>query len=659
MEPQDRIAVILFAFICGLLYFNSLTNDFVFDDRHAILNNTYIKDLRYIPLFFKGHFTSFPAPKGMFRPLLMLTFSFNYLFSGLVPLGYHIINILFHFLNGVLLYSILRFFFKKAKTGLILLVTSLFLAHPINVEAVSYIISRSDLLVTLCMGFGILSYVREKKALALLCYAAALLSKETAVAFGLFIVLYDFIYEWFDYRDPKSVKAWFKTKAAFYVSLFALTIIYLWYRQVIFGGVGNLHPTRSLYSNILTQSMVTLYYFRLFLWPVPLSVHHNVPILQSLSEPLANLSVLFIGLLLIGIFTFRKKNPAISFGIGWILAGLAPKFYGTLNVVASEHHFYLASIGVYLIIIALTQGLYSKYRRYFIYCACSIIAAFAIVSFFRNFQWKDGLTLWRVEVKNSPSSAIARNNLGFEYLKAGLYQQAEREISKVFSLQSITDTDVSATLNLTAIRRIQGRYEEALVELERVRKRYPTYVGVYNDIGIIYESMGKFEEAEQAWKEGLRIYPSLPELNTNLGFLYYVRGKNELAQDCFEAALRYSPDFSLAFFGLGQVLETKGQDAKAIKAYEKSVKLEPGYSKSHYALGTLYAKKADPRALRELTEAVRLEPTFAAAHNNLAVLYASMDPARLELAREHAQRALLLGYKVENEFLRIIGLKEK
>ena len=154
---QNLLIVSLFSFFCLSLYFNSLKGIFIFDDAHSIITNLYIKDIRHIPMFFKGYYTSDPEiPIGMFRPLLLLTFSFNYLFSGIQPLGYHIINTLIHFLNGILFYYLLRLLFSghtnpqkgNSTQGfpftLSVFISLLFLAHPLNSETVTYISSRSD-----------------------------------------------------------------------------------------------------------------------------------------------------------------------------------------------------------------------------------------------------------------------------------------------------------------------------------------------------------------------------------------------------------------------------------------------------------------------------------------------------------------------------------
>ena len=379
-DNPDRIAFVLFAFICVVVYFNSLRNSFMLDDFSMLRDNAYIKDWRYLPLFFKGYFSSFPVPKGMFRPVLMSTFTFNYFFSGLAPLGYHIINLVLHFFNGVLLYSLLKAAFKKSPFGLNVIVVSLFLVHPINVEAVSYIASRSDLLVTSFLLLGILAYLKNKRLWALLFYTLAILTKETAICFVPLIILYDYVYGAGGVDNKAQARSGIRRKAVFYAGLAAVTLIYLSYRKAIFGGVGNLHLLRSVYSNVLTQSMVTLYYIRLFLFPAPLSVHHDMPVLRSISDPAAAAGVILVSVVLILIFVLKKRQPLASFGLGWFLAGLAPRFYATLNVIAAEHQFYPASIGVYLVIAVLVYKPYMEHKRYFIYAASGLIGACAILS---------------------------------------------------------------------------------------------------------------------------------------------------------------------------------------------------------------------------------------------------------------------------------------
>ena len=147
-KKQEIIIVMILALFTVISYFNSINGSFIFDDNHMIVNNTFIIHSKYFHNFFKGFVTSYPVNKGMCRPLLMLTFAFDYANSKLNPLGYHITNMILHFLNGILIYFLLKNLQKNSSKTLLTLISLLFIVHPINTEAVTYISSRSDLLIT-------------------------------------------------------------------------------------------------------------------------------------------------------------------------------------------------------------------------------------------------------------------------------------------------------------------------------------------------------------------------------------------------------------------------------------------------------------------------------------------------------------------------------
>ncbi len=665
---QDReniLIVLVFALFCLILYFNSLWGIFIFDDTHSIVNNLFIKGSRYIPLFFKGYYTSeTDVPKGMFRPLLLLTFNFNYFFSGLQPLGYHIINILLHFVNGVLFYYFLRLLKPDLPFSLALLFSALFLSHPINTETVTYISSRSDLMISLFIFLGLIAYFKKRFFLALILYVFSLLTKENALVFALLISAFVFIY----YRQNTKIPQNGKRNIYFYFFLIGITLFYLAYRGIIFGQLTKdviwaslkHSPVRSLWSNVLTQSAVTLFYLRLFLWPNLLTVHHNFPILNSLFNPLAFFSALTISGLVIFIFVFKKRQPLVSFGLAWYFICLMPKFFAHLNIVAAEHHFYLPGFGIYLIFAVITKNLYLKFKRKFTIIAVGIISVFTVLVWFRNYEYKDDFTFWRKAVESCPSSSIAHYDLGVAYLIMGLYPEAEEEFKKAqfFAPRYATRAYKNVQEGLASTYRLQKRFNEALSKINGTIKAgfYDFYT--YQVLGEIYLDMGDEEKAQDAWGKSLSLNPKAARILSNLGTLYLRKGQLFKAKEYFQAAIEADPFLYTSYFGLACVLEEEGNIDAAIKAHEKSARLQPNFVGAHYHLGTFYAKKNDARALRHLKEVVRLAPKFAEGHNNLAVFYASMDPAQLELARQHAQKALSLGYKVEERFLKIIAFPQ-
>ena len=102
-----------FALISLFIYFNSLHNDFLYDDKFFIVRNLYIRDLRFIPRLFKMdifHFATYPS--NYYRPIQMLTYLSDYLFWKLNPLGYHLANVAIHSLNSFLVFLLVYLIFK-------------------------------------------------------------------------------------------------------------------------------------------------------------------------------------------------------------------------------------------------------------------------------------------------------------------------------------------------------------------------------------------------------------------------------------------------------------------------------------------------------------------------------------------------------------------
>lgn len=663
-NKQDCFAVIIFAASCLILYFNSLWGIFVFDDFHTIPDNLFIKNIRYIPLFFKGQYTSDPViPSGMFRPLLMITFVFNYSFSRLQPLGYHIVNIILHFLNVVLFYRLLKILKKDLPFGLAVLSSLLFLVHPLNTEAVTYISARSDLLVCFFVLTGFLCYVQKRFLFTVILYILGLLSKETALVLPFLVFGYDFLKpSEGDYADSKKAN---RFKYIFYIVFLGVSIIYWIYRQRLFGPASvtltALHKSlRNPCSNILTQAAVTFFYLKLFIWPQPLITHHNFPILNSLFQPLAFFSVLAIIAMIVAILVLRKRKFLISLGLFWYLTCLLPKFYTPLNIVAAEHHFYLPSFGIYLILAVIFKNLYLRFHRKFIIVSLGIICIFAILVWSRNYEYTNSFVFWRKAIEEDPTSAVAHHNLGLVYVNKGFYEEAEEKFKKALLLSPsyATRARIICADNLSNVYRLQKRYKEALEELNKLMDLKLAYFATYQNLGVVYLDMGDEKKAVEMWEKGLRLNPQASGIYLNLGLHYLRKSEFSKARGCFKEAVKYDPDSSIGYFGLGRSLQEQGEIDSAIKALTEAVSIDPNYAFVHYYLGNLYKEKSDPRALTEFKETIRLAPDFAEAHNNLAVLYASMEPAELGLARFHAQKAVSLGYKVNSKFLEFIGLQQ-
>jgi len=666
LDLKETILMILLAAVGFGLYANALGAPFIFDDSHMIVENAFIKDYRHLPWLFKGYVTSAPIPRGMLRPFLMLTFAFNYFSGRLEPAGYHIINILFHFLNAALLYLLLKTLLPQARKGLTFMITALFLVHPLNSEAVNYISSRSDLMTAGLVMTAFLLYLKRRPWNAVLAYAAALLTKETGLVLIFIVPAYELLAGGAANRNSPSpvgfgelpVKtgkpAAEKYKKTFLAGMIIVTAFYLLYKSTLFSPAATA-LLRSHFSNVLVQSAVTMLYLKLFIVPSSLNILHHIPGLNSLWQWQALWSVAGMAALAGSVFYVGRKNPVAGFGLAWFFIGLLPKFYARLSFVACEHHFYIPGMGLYIFLAALLCGQYVRHKKYFLYVGSGILILAAILTWYRNYEFSDGLRLWSAAGQRNPYSGTIQINLGLEYLKAGRTDEAEIAFKKAEALNDRVETVVYSRVNLATIYISRGQYDAATQKLqEALKSRDLPAPGIYQNLGIVYARTGKETQALQAWQKELSLYPASHETYLNLA-IYYL-GKEDLAEaeKAFQSAATIAPDHYAAYYGLGRIREEQGRLREAVNFYYTAVTLKSDDAASIYYLGSALAKLGRPQARQYLLKTIWLNPGFGAAHNDLAVFYASRVPPDWNKAKKNALRAKALGYPVDEKLLQTI-----
>lgn len=183
-RPRPKLAAALIFVSCWLVYANSLDGQFVFDDTSIILNNPLIRSLSLsnIQHIFGSHYWQAAAGRGgLYRPLAILSYAWNYAAGGLSPFGYHFVNVLLHSMNAALVFAIVRELFGDFSfavwSGL------LFALHPIRTEAVSYVAGRAESLAALFFLVAWWLDLRRKTLLAVAAFVLAALTKESALTF--------------------------------------------------------------------------------------------------------------------------------------------------------------------------------------------------------------------------------------------------------------------------------------------------------------------------------------------------------------------------------------------------------------------------------------------------------------------------------------------
>ncbi len=580
-----------------------------------------------------------------FRKISYLTFLLNQKIASFSPVSFRAVNMFIHIVNAFLVYlltnlTVSRFligeepdagrgrnatndsyspgdtaFFASLFAGLI------FALHPLNINAVSYIIQRMASLAAMFVLLALISY-REAyvmpKGLKSSCLyglsgvllVAGVFAKENAVLGLPLILLYDYI---FLSRFNRAV-FFRRASAVLGISLAGIgSAVYVLNFQNRIDYLVNafLHPDSPLSGqawmaadvswtpaqHVLTEFRVVSRYIILFFLPLPRLLVFDwwgFPISKSLTEPITTL-LAFGLILLLMIFAFRKMRhfPFLCFGILWYIVAISLESFFALGLdLYFEHRNYLPLAGL----IAGISGqaavsLRGRVNSRAVWLsACALCAVLAVLTFSRNFVWKDSVTLWEDTYKKCPSNERAMMALGNAYLKNSDMEKAERYYRDV----------IDASIGTAKSRFLDD--------------------AVYS-LGMLYLFRHDLEKARNLIAK-LRDDGS-PRLKILKSFYNALDGRVDTA---IEEYKRLAPQVSgndkvTVYTLLGDAWRSKAGWAQAIDAYQKAISLDPAFTAAYYGMGDSYLGMGDlPMAEDSLRKALSMEPDHDLALADMADL---------------------------------------
>jgi tetratricopeptide (TPR) repeat protein len=598
---RTKYAVLLLLALAALLaYANSFTVPFQFDDDGYVVNNPIIRTFHYF--FVPSDITALDrlSPTGfpvglryafMTRILGYLSLAANYRLHGLSVVGYHVVNLALHVMNGWLVYLVLLATLKTGaptrsedgvgdnslpREAIAVVSALLFVVHPIQTHAVTYVTSRFVLQASFFSLLSLLLYVKSRvaaggparcalHAAALASAAAAMLTKEFTFTLPVVVALYDLTFL------AGTIRARVKRLLPISATLFIIPAL-------VFLQQGKLHALDSTMRTItaadvsgisrldylLTQFRVIATYLRLLLLPVNQNIDYDFPVYHSLSAPPVLLSFLLLAALAATAVSLyrsaagREDAPELrlaAFGILWFFITLSVESsILPLGELAAEYRLYLPSVGMITAFVSAlafaARRLAGRSRLPFGVFTCFFAAAavlLAVATHARNTVWKDEISLWEDAARKSPAKLRPHENLGTYYSMRGRLEEARREFA-------------------TALRLDPNNFE------------------LHNNLGIVYKRMGDFDRAIQEYTVAARLMPGDP----------------------------------MAHYNLGNVFLAQGRNGEAIREYQECVKLIPDYDEAHNNLGIAYEKMGRPNeAIAEFTKALDLNPQNVNARNNL------------------------------------------
>lgn len=441
---------LLIAAVTLLVYLNSLSGVFQFDDHNVIVNNPAVH----------GWSQWWQGMCGI-RPLLKLSYTLNWT-CGLGLIGFHLFNVLVHVVNGLFVYrlaqAVTKQSFRPELAGKAALTGALLFAiHPVQTEAITYLSGRSSSLFTCFYLASLFCYLRCRRhawlswpqCVSAIFFVLALLTKEVALTLPLALLLWEICFG----ELHQGVRGMWRRQWLHWLILFVAAVALLYhpvYRCLIV-----LKPTLT---TVLTQIDGVSYLLTRLFAVTSLNIDPDLRLQPVLTRPLASEACALALLLGTGVWMLRRK-PLFAFAILWLFLQLLPT--NTLAVrwdIANERQLYLAGVGLFIAagfglerVLGFLPGKGRKLLLFFFYTLLGLCTVF------RNDDYQSQVTLWEATVKQSPAKARVYNNLGYAYLLAGERTKARR--SYLTAVQLRPDY-LLARNNLQALDELIGREED-------------------------------------------------------------------------------------------------------------------------------------------------------------------------------------------------------
>ena len=554
-----------------------LWGGFVWDDR--IITNS--KSVQEVSGLWQIWFApSAIGEEGHYWPLVYTTFWLEHKLWGYAPAGYHVVNVLLHLANALLLWHVMR---RLAVSGA-WMVAAVFAVHPLHVESVAWVIERKDVLSGLFYLTAVLAWMRfveqpnsRRYAWSLSLYAAALLSKSIAITLPAAFLI------WHWWKQGRVTSVDLLRIVPFCVVGLVITVGDL----SLYQSVEPLSLGYSLTERTLIAARALWFYAGKLLWPTNLAVIYPLWDIR-VADPLAWGYIIAAVALVAALWRFRHqlgRGPlagALFFAVT-LLPVLGFVDYGYMQYAFVADRFqYLAGIGVMAVVIGAVaygvrrlSGLWQK--------GVLGVVAVALVLL--------GLLTWR---------------------QASIYRDSETLNRHTIALNPQAR---NAHLNLGIILYNKAQYEEALEVARIAVEQRPDYSKTHDYLGAILNALGRFEEAETHLRRAIALNPQEKYAHFNLGNTLCEQGRYEEALEAARVAVEQRPDFARAHTTLSIALTALGRFEEAEAHLRRAIALNPHTQNVHLNLGmTLYYQGRYEEALYAARVAVEQRPDFALAH---------------------------------------------
>lgn len=552
------------------------------DDHEQVVNNSTIKSLSWDNL--EKMFSDYVI--GMYQPLTSMSYALDYQLAGLDAGRYHNTNLLLHVINVILVWILGLELFRREDLATV--IALIFAIHPLQVETVCWISTRSNLLFTSFFMGGLIiyqNYLEKRKNLLLVGALGAMLlsclSKSMAVTFPLALLCLDFLANRKDWTHLAI------EKAPFFILSLIFGIVAISYTDA---SEIELDAQAGLLDRVFFVFYSLHFYLTKFLLPINLSAAHYFPVGDGLplTYYLSPITLLVAALPGILIKSIRKDYfvGLLFFAVTIALVVIVP---GRRTIV-SERYLYLPMVGLLFALVTLLRhwlplkNPQSQYNFKLLAMAVLVAIPLAAITASRKKVWQNSYTLFTDVVKKYPENYHS-------YAVRGLYLIGSNQA------------------------------REALPQLQAAIERKPDFHEGHYNLGIVYgDHLQQPQKAIEKYTDAIRLKPSEPRYFIARGTLHGRTKQYEKAEADFAEALELNPESARAYENRGVVRTDQKLYDQAIADYTKSIELDANNANTYISRGAAYSfVEAHEKAIEDYQVALKINPQNAQAYYNLGV----------------------------------------
>ena len=523
LSPKGKLCLLAVILITYLTYLPSLFNSFVnWDDYDLLVDNAVVQSLSLQNV--KSMATTHLS--GRFYPLTILAFAGEYHFFHLSPQYYHLVNLIFHLLNTLLVFWLLC---QKLNLSLIVSVLTalLFGIHPLQVEAVAWVSSLKDVLSTFLFLLALLFYLESQEGsrpvngfycLSVILLGLSLLAKPLAITFPFIIFL-------IDYYHNKKIKI---SSLLTYGPYVILAVFFSWV-TLDMARQAQAFPATEMYPALFRpwfSLWAWLFYIGKLIFPLPLSNHYPIDFFIRLTPMMAPVLPAFLFLFIYGLVLLKSRVKGLVLPFLFFCLTISPvlHFIKVNDSLIYERFVYVPSLGIFLLLSVGVEVLLKRFsslswpRNAVVLLAAAYILTLTVMSYQRCRIWRDSWTLWTDCLQKFPENPVAYNNRGSAYSEQRQYALAMMDFNQAIRLRS---DYALAYYNRGNIAAMYGNYPMAIQDYNQSIQLNPRDIKSYNNRGNMYLLLKKNPSALTDYTYALTLEPANSKIRLNRAMLFY------------------------------------------------------------------------------------------------------------------------------------------